>query len=101
MLEAWTASSRLMSNRDRFGFVVLVGDGEGSAAEFLKSGPGYPQGFAEGDDGEAFLSSALTPLPREGVGGAPADPEDLGGFLDGEKVRQSRCVSSHFTLSHR
>jgi hypothetical protein len=34
------------------------------------------------------LSAGLAPLSGEGVGGAPADPEDLGGFFDGEEVGQ-------------
>ena len=101
MLEARPASSRLTRHPDRFGFVILVGGGEGSAAEFFEGGSGHSQGFAESDYGEAFLSAALSPFPSEGVGGAPADPEDLGGFFDSEEVRRCRCVSSHFTLSHR
>ena len=101
MLEAGPTASGLTLNRYRFGFGVSVGDGEWSSAKLFESGSGHPQGFAQGDDGEAFLSAGLTPLPGKGVGSAPADPEDLRGFFDGEEVRQSRWVSSHFTLSHR
>ena len=88
MLEAGPAGSRFTGNGDGFWFGALVGDGEGASAEFFWGGPGHPQGFPEGDNGEAFLSTALPPLPGEGVSGAPADPEDLGGFFDGEEVRQ-------------
>ncbi len=101
MLESGTTASGLTLNRDRFGFGVSVGDGEWSSAEFFEGGSGHPQGFPQGDDRKAFLSAGLAPLPGQGVGGAPADPKDLGGFFDGEEVRQSRWVSSHFTLSHR
>lgn len=101
MLEAGTASSRLSNSRDGLGFAVLAWEGEGSAAELFKRSSGYPQGFTQGDYGEAFLSAGLAPLPGEGVGSAPADPEDFRCFLDGEEIRQSRCVTSHFTLSQR
>ncbi len=76
-------SPGLTLNRDHFGFGVLVGDGEGSSAKSLKSGSGNSQGFPQGDDREAFLSTAGTPLSGEGVGSAPADSEDLRGFFDG------------------
>ena len=101
MLEAGPAGSRLTSNGDCFRFGALVGDGEGASAKLFKRSSGYSQGFPQGDNGEAFLSAGLAPLPGEGVGGAPADPEDLRGFLNGEEVGRCRCVSCHFTLLHR
>ena len=94
MLEAGPAGSRFTGNGDCFGFGALVGDGKGSAAELLEGRSGHPQGFPQGDHGEALLSAGLAPLPGEGVGGAPADPEGLGGFFDSEEVRRCRWVSS-------
>ncbi len=88
MLEAGTTPSGLTFSRDHFGFLEPVGDGEGAAAEFFQGGSGHPQRFPQGDDGEAFLSAGGSPLSGEGVGSAPADPEDLRGFFDGEEVRQ-------------
>lgn len=87
MLETGPAGSRFASNGDCFGFGAPVGDGEGSSAELFEGGSGHPQGFPQGDNGEAFPSAGLTPLPGEGVGSSPADPENLGGFFDSEEVR--------------